>query len=122
MIRRPPRSTLFPYTTLFRSAPELEAAVGWALVPDAVHGRHVDAVGDRVRALHGLPGGDLRLAVLGLLARVPADGGGIEEDVGAGQRGQAGRLGVPLVPAHERADPPGGRVEGAEAEVAGREV
>src|SRR5256885_3850248 len=66
MIRRPPRSTLFPYTTLFRSAPELEAAVGWALVPDAVHGRHVDAVGDRVRALHGLPGGNLSLAVLGL--------------------------------------------------------
>src|SRR5256885_12308911 len=25
MIRRPPRSTLFPYTTLFRSAPEVEA-------------------------------------------------------------------------------------------------
>src|SRR2546426_6739685 len=25
MIRRPPRSTLFPYTTLFRSALELEA-------------------------------------------------------------------------------------------------
>src|SRR3712207_7066969 len=24
MIRRPPRSTLFPYTTLFRSKPELE--------------------------------------------------------------------------------------------------
>src|SRR3989337_4466806 len=24
MIRRPPRSTLFPYTTLFRSAPEIE--------------------------------------------------------------------------------------------------
>src|SRR3712207_9145342 len=24
MIRRPPRSTLFPYTTLFRSGPELE--------------------------------------------------------------------------------------------------
>src|SRR3712207_6858020 len=24
MIRRPPRSTLFPYTTLFRSEPELE--------------------------------------------------------------------------------------------------
>src|SRR3712207_8920040 len=27
MIRRPPRSTLFPYTTLFRSGPEREAAV-----------------------------------------------------------------------------------------------
>src|SRR5256885_4386257 len=26
MIRRPPRSTLFPYTTLFRSAPEPEIA------------------------------------------------------------------------------------------------
>src|SRR2546428_8995246 len=25
MIRRPPRSTLFPYTTLFRSVPELDA-------------------------------------------------------------------------------------------------
>src|SRR2546430_9078536 len=28
MIRRPPRSTLFPYTTLFRSAEKLNAAVG----------------------------------------------------------------------------------------------
>src|SRR3712207_7670197 len=27
MIRRPPRSTLFPYTTLFRSKAELEPAV-----------------------------------------------------------------------------------------------
>src|SRR3712207_8523511 len=27
MIRRPPRSTLFPYTTLFRSRPEVVAAV-----------------------------------------------------------------------------------------------
>src|SRR3712207_8467812 len=27
MIRRPPRSTLFPYTTLFRSCPELQADV-----------------------------------------------------------------------------------------------
>src|SRR3712207_7708659 len=37
MIRRPPRSTLFPYTTLFRSEPlPLEHDVG----PDAVgHGR-----------------------------------------------------------------------------------
>src|SRR3712207_7439725 len=27
MIRRPPRSTLFPYTTLFRSHPEIETAL-----------------------------------------------------------------------------------------------
>src|SRR5260221_4702214 len=30
MIRRPPRSTLFPYTTLFRSAARLRAAAGRA--------------------------------------------------------------------------------------------
>src|SRR2546429_9879621 len=30
MIRRPPRSTLFPYTTLFRSQPLLEPHVGFA--------------------------------------------------------------------------------------------
>src|SRR5256884_3528735 len=30
MIRRPPRSTLFPYTTLFRSAGTAAAAVGHA--------------------------------------------------------------------------------------------
>src|SRR2546426_5859717 len=29
MIRRPPRSTLFPYTTLFRSKPEVSQAVEW---------------------------------------------------------------------------------------------
>src|SRR3712207_8118550 len=28
MIRRPPRSTLFPYTTLFRSYPQIEDGVG----------------------------------------------------------------------------------------------
>src|SRR5260370_32546873 len=38
MIRRPPRSTLFPYTTLFRSAVSsthrsLEGAVGAAVLP-----------------------------------------------------------------------------------------
>src|SRR5256885_12678756 len=29
MIRRPPRSTLFPYTTLFRSEVNAQAAPGW---------------------------------------------------------------------------------------------
>src|SRR3712207_7300615 len=35
MIRRPPRSTLFPYTTLFRSA-DWDVAANW--VPDGVPG------------------------------------------------------------------------------------
>src|SRR2546427_5486633 len=30
MIRRPPRSTLFPYTTLFRSVIKVDGNVGWA--------------------------------------------------------------------------------------------
>src|SRR5256885_5557545 len=33
MIRRPPRSTLFPYTTLFRSADGAEAVEALALAP-----------------------------------------------------------------------------------------
>src|SRR2546429_2626593 len=32
MIRRPPRSTLFPYTTLFRSRPALVVTIGIALL------------------------------------------------------------------------------------------
>src|SRR3989442_10483921 len=31
MIRRPPRSTLFPYTTLFRSVSVLATVAGWSL-------------------------------------------------------------------------------------------
>src|SRR2546426_7801748 len=44
MIRRPPRSTLFPYTTLFRSADEVE--IRGQLAPDR---RRVF----RARAAHG---------------------------------------------------------------------
>src|SRR2546422_6387187 len=33
MIRRPPRSTLFPYTTLFRSAPERRSLVKHLIYP-----------------------------------------------------------------------------------------
>src|SRR5688572_32525935 len=32
MIRRPPRSTLFPYTTLFRSLPATCASISWVSV------------------------------------------------------------------------------------------
>src|SRR2546427_2195336 len=33
MIRRPPRSTLFPYTTLFRSNVDIELETGCGIVP-----------------------------------------------------------------------------------------
>src|SRR5688572_31298358 len=42
MIRRPPRSTLFPYTTLFRSAPRtLERLLAATGVPDEERARPV---------------------------------------------------------------------------------
>src|SRR5690349_22157015 len=44
MIRRPPRSTLFPYTTLFRSRPGGPQVRGQAVVLDPAHAGHA---GDR---------------------------------------------------------------------------
>src|SRR5437867_10111341 len=46
MIRRPPRSTLFPYTTLFRSAKGVHVAVG----PDARIAEQVPGAADRLAA------------------------------------------------------------------------
>src|SRR5437773_8268185 len=40
MIRRPPRSTLFPYTTLFRSIEELQRDVGFLVHPQPF-ARHI---------------------------------------------------------------------------------
>src|SRR2546430_13609453 len=48
MIRRPPRSTLFPYTTLFRSGEELGGLDRGGVSPDV--GR-AQRNGERVRAL-----------------------------------------------------------------------
>src|SRR2546430_7806543 len=55
MIRRPPRSTLFPYTTLFRSYPHILGADGAGVV-EAV-GAQVRSVrpGDRVMINPGIP-------------------------------------------------------------------
>src|SRR5256712_5186627 len=52
MIRRPPRSTLFPYTTLFRSDTVLERMM------EAVHryeGTVNQVMGDGIMALFGAP-------------------------------------------------------------------
>src|SRR3712207_7839714 len=56
MIRRPPRSTLFPYTTLFRSAPVAPAVGGQRLLDDPPDGEHrvqgrVGVLEDRLHAL-----------------------------------------------------------------------
>src|SRR2546429_4518884 len=57
MIRRPPRSTLFPYTTLFRSAATGAKAdpkqaynvTAWKDVP-AIHNQRVHVISDELRS------------------------------------------------------------------------
>src|SRR2546422_3259741 len=46
MIRRPPRSTLFPYTTLFRSSPEQMRAMADAVVSRSID--HLARAADQV--------------------------------------------------------------------------
>src|SRR5258706_6382165 len=64
MIRRPPRSTLFPYTTLFRSGSVTikeavarakidPATVGHVVVGSVIHGEARDLYMSRVAALDG---------------------------------------------------------------------
>src|SRR2546427_3811222 len=57
MIRRPPRSTLFPYTTLFRSLakpPDVPYA-GYAFTPDVVPGAEIEM--EHLRAPNRCPDG-----------------------------------------------------------------
>src|SRR3712207_7386889 len=56
MIRRPPRSTLFPYTTLFRSGADLLAQLR-DLVDEGDLGRE-KSVGGILGKFGGAPGGD----------------------------------------------------------------
>src|SRR3712207_8316196 len=53
MIRRPPRSTLFPYTTLFRSEGHREVE-GADHGPHAVRPQHVVVLAGRAERLHRL--------------------------------------------------------------------
>src|SRR3712207_8794257 len=52
MIRRPPRSTLFPYTTLFRSGPAGKRRLGMGGVTPAEDGGRVIRVAGPVAANH----------------------------------------------------------------------
>src|SRR3712207_7115078 len=54
MIRRPPRSTLFPYTTLFRSAPLPGAGLDVAVGHDEPAGHRPQRVDGRLAVLDGL--------------------------------------------------------------------
>src|SRR2546422_8529268 len=60
MIRRPPRSTLFPYTTLFRSRAVRGDSHGHGRVPVREHEPASAARGGRAARARRRPGGDLR--------------------------------------------------------------
>src|ERR1039457_7510714 len=51
MIRRPPRSTLFPYTTLFRSRPPVESEASWQSVATA-RPQPIDRKSTRLNSSH----------------------------------------------------------------------
>src|SRR2546426_12093639 len=57
MIRRPPRSTLFPYTTLFRSGERRDLLAGDADIAGEGPGRrhHVSALNDAVESHRSTP-------------------------------------------------------------------
>src|SRR5688572_31146817 len=63
MIRRPPRSTLFPYTTLFRSADLASGGVGSSARIRHVERGHLGAgAGSARQARRGRPSDDRRVA------------------------------------------------------------
>src|SRR5215211_3984085 len=74
------------------------------LVADTVWRGDEHSVGNCVCSLRGSPCLELRLAELRLLIGMPADCGGIEQDLRAEERVDARRLGIPLVPADQHAD------------------
>src|SRR5256885_6991339 len=86
MIRRPPRSTLFPYTTLFRSRPESRNAVDRetaAALADAFRAFEAD-VDARVAVLWGAggtfcAGADLKAIGSGRGNRLESEGDRSEE-------------------------------------------
>jgi len=102
--------------------PEFDAVADDFFVADAIGNSDVAAVGNGVAALDGFPGGMLSLAMFFFFRRMPADGGGIEENLGPLHRGETGSFGIPLIPANQNADFAIAGLPGAEAEVARCEI
>src|SRR5579871_1375057 len=73
-------------------------------------------------ALDRAPRVMLRLAILRLFVRMPADGSGIEKNICALQRGQACAFWIPLVPANKSSHASIFRVKGLKAEIARSEI
>src|SRR2546422_6363410 len=59
MIRRPPRSTLFPYTTLFRSTAIVFLGFGYCVLRGAIgeaHAERFDGAGHGIGGVHAAAG------------------------------------------------------------------
>src|SRR6266567_8558342 len=85
MIRRPPRSTLFPYTTLFRSTSPWRRSTAWWCLD-----RFVDRPAERdgVAGVAGKPGGHPFRALEERQRGLPrsADGAAMDEAAGVDER------------------------------------
>jgi hypothetical protein len=106
-------------------APEFDARialVGFAFKADAIDDSHIGAIGDGVGTLNGFPGIELGSAKLRFLVRMPADAGGIKDNLRALERGDARTFGIPLVPTDLHADAGEFGVEVEKAEIAGSEI
>src|SRR5262245_27155161 len=102
--------------------PELKTAVSRTLMPDAIDRHHEYAVGDRVRALNGLPGGELRRAGLGFILGMPTDRRRIEQNLRVRKRREPRCLRVPLIPTNQGTNFGDGCFKSDETEIPRREV
>ena len=108
-----------------RISPEFEAGVavgGLALEADAIDDGDVDAIGDGVRALNSFPGVELGGTEFGFFVRMPANAGGVKNDLRAAESGDAGTFGIPLIPADLHADFSVVRLEIGKTEITGSEI
>src|SRR2546427_5860062 len=128
MIRRPPRSTLFPYTTLFRSAPAAEPGVpqgGRGGTPVRARRHHDHRRAPAARAARGPDGGAARGgAAVGPGPRVGEGederGNGVDREGGGNRGDRGGRPRVTEFVALLESLPPG-LLYGAIAALAGLE-
>src|SRR5690242_16885914 len=108
-----------------RIAPKFDAGIavgGIAFEAHAVYHGHVDAVSDGMRALNRTPRVKLPRAELRLLRRMPADAGGIKNNLRALQSRHPRAFRVPLIPADLHADAAVARVEIRKAQISRRKV
>src|ERR1035437_2512287 len=112
-----------------RPSPEFEAFARRGIAANvtsfkanAIHHADINAVRDRVRPLDGAPGIMLRLAEFSFLRGMPSDGRWVKQNACSLQSREARGFGIPLIPADERAELSGGRVESLEAEIARSEI